>query len=140
MIASNRVAVPVERIARDRSRIVGTVCTSVAALFLTFDTVLKVLRLDPAVEGTTSLGYPVDSVLWIGGIELVCLILYLVPRTAFLGAVLMTGYLGGAVATNVRISSPLLTHTVFPVYVALFLWAGLYLREPRLRAIAPLRS
>jgi hypothetical protein len=140
MIASNRVAVPVERIARDRSRIVGTVCTSVAALFLTFDTVLKVLRLDPAVEGTTSLGYPVDSVLWIGGIELVCLILYLVPRTAFLGAVLMTGYLGGAVATHVRISSPLLTHTVFPVYVALFLWAGLYLREPRLRAIAPLRS
>jgi hypothetical protein len=140
MIASNRVAVPVERIARDRSRIVGSVCTSVAALFLTFDTVLKVLRLDPAVEGTTSLGYPVDSVLWIGGIELVCLILYLVPRTAFLGAVLMTGYLGGAVATHVRISSPLLTHTVFPVYVALFLWAGLYLREPRLRAIAPLRS
>jgi hypothetical protein len=140
MFASNRVAVPVERIARDRSRIVGTVCTSVAALFLTFDTVLKVLRLDPAVEGTTSLGYPVDSVLWIGGIELVCLILYLVPRTAFLGAVLMTGYLGGAVATHVRISSPLLTHTVFPVYVALFLWAGLYLREPRLRAIAPLRS
>jgi hypothetical protein len=140
MIASNRVAVPVERIARDRSRIVGTVCTSVAALFLTFDTVLKMLRLDPAVEGTTSLGYPVDSVLWIGGIELVCLILYLVPRTAFLGAVLMTGYLGGAVATHVRISSPLLTHTVFPVYVAVFLWAGLYLREPRLRAIAPLRS
>ena len=98
------------------------------------------LRLDPAVEGTTSLGYPADSVLWIGGIELVCLILYLVPRTAVLGAVLMTGYLGGAVATHVRVSSPLLTHTVFPVYVALFLWAGLYLREPRLRALAPLRS
>lgn len=140
MIASNRVAVPVEGIARDKRTIAGTVCTSVAALFLAFDTVLKVLRLDPAVEGTTSLGYQADSVLWIGGIELVCLILYLVPRTAVLGAVLMTGYLGGAVATHVRISSPLLTHTIFPVYVALLLWAGLYLREPRLRALAPLRS
>ena len=85
MIASNQVAVPVEGIARVRSSIAGTVCTSVAALFLAFDTVLKVLRLDLAVEGTTSLGYPVDSVLWIGGIELVCLILYLVPRTAVLG-------------------------------------------------------
>ena len=139
MIASNQAAVPVEGIARARSRIAGAACTAVAALFLAFDTVLKVLRLDPAVEGTASLGYPADSVLWIGGIELVCLILYLAPRTAVLGAVLMTGYLGGAVATHVRISSPILTHTVFPVYVALFLWAGLYLREPRLRALAPLR-
>lgn len=140
MIASDRIAVPVEGIAHGRSRIAGIVCTSVAALFLAFDTILKVLRLDPAVEGTTSLGYPSDSVLWIGGIEMMCLVLYLVPRTTVLGAVLMTGYLGGAVATHVRIASPLLTHTLFPVYVALILWAGLYLREPRLRALAPFRS
>lgn len=140
MIASDRLAAPVEEIARRRIRITGVVCTSVAALFLVFDTVLKVLRLAPAVEGTTSLGYPVDSVVWIGGIEMVCLILYLAPRTAVLGAVLMTGYLGGAVATHVRISSPLLSHTLFPVYVAVFLWLGLYLREPRLRALAPIRS
>ena len=78
--------------------------------------------------------------LGIGLIELVCLVLYLIPRTAVLGAVLMTGYLGGAVATHVRISSPLLTHTFFPLYVALLLWGGLYLREPRLRALTPLRS
>lgn len=140
MTASDRIAVPVEGNAHGWSRIGGIVCTSAAALFLAFDTVLKVLRLDPAVEGTTSLGYPADSVLWIGGIELVCLLLYLVPRTTVLGAVLITGYLGGAVASHVRIASPLLTHTVFPVYVALFLWAGLYLREPRLRALAPRRS
>ena len=70
---------------------------------------------------------------------LVCLVLYLVPRTSVLGALLMTGYLGGAVATHVRISSPLLTHTLFPVYVALLLWGGLYFREPRLRALVPLR-
>ena len=78
--------------------------------------------------------------LWIGIIQLVCLVLYLVPRTSVLGAVLMTGYLGGAIATHVRVSSPLLTHTLFPIYVALLLWAGLCLREPRLRALVPFRS
>ena len=140
MIASNPIAVPVEGVAHGRSRAAGIACTIVAALFLAFDTILKVLRLDAAVEGTTSIGYPADTVLWIGAIELVCLVLYLLPRTVVLGAVLMTGYLGGAVATHVRISSPLLTHTFFPVYVALLLWGGLYLREPRLRALAPLRS
>jgi DoxX-like protein len=140
MIASNQVAVLVDGVAHGRSRAAGAVCTVVAASFLAFDTILKVLRLDAAVEGTTSIGYPADTVLWIGAIELVCLVLYLVPRTAVLGALLMTGYLGGAVATHVRISSPLLTHTLFPVYVALLLWGGLYLRDPRLRALAPFRT
>jgi hypothetical protein len=140
MIASDPIAVSIEGIGQGRSRVAGIVCTVVAVLFLAFDTILKVLRLDPAVEGTTSLGYPGDSVLWIGAVELVCLVFYLVPRTAMLGALLMTGYLGGAVATHVRISSPLVTHTLFPVYVALLLWGGLYLREPRLRALVPLRS
>ena len=139
MSASNRIAVPGEERARAKSRIAGIVCTSIAALFLSFDTVLKVLMLGPAVEGTRSLGYPADTVLWIGAIEMVCLILYLVPGTAVFGAVLMTGYLGGAVATHVRMSSPLLTHTLFPIYVAVFVWGGLYLREPRLRALAPMR-
>jgi hypothetical protein len=140
MIASDPIAVSIEGIGQGRSRGAGIVCSAIAALFLAFDTILKVLGLDPAVEGTTSLGYPGDSVLWIGAIELVCLVFYLVPRTAVLGALLMTGYLGGAVATHVRISSPLVTHTLFPVYVALLLWGGLYLREPRLRALVPLRS
>ena len=140
MIASNSIVVPAEGLVRGRSRTAGIVCTTLAALFLAFDTTLKVLRLDAAVEGTTSLGYPAGTVLLIGIIELVCLALYLVPRTAVLGALLMTGYLGGAVATHVRISSPLLTHTLFPVYVALLVWGGLYLRDPRLRALVPLRS
>ena len=139
MIASSQVAAPVEGVTHATSRVAGIVCTIVVALFLGFDTVLKVLRLDAAVEGTTSIGYPADAVLLIGSIELVCLVLYLVPRTAILGAVLMTGYLGGAVATHVRISSPLLTHTLFPVYVGLLLWGGLYLRDPRIRALAPFR-
>jgi hypothetical protein len=140
MIASNSMTVPIEGIAHGRSRVAGIVGTIVAALFLAFDAILKVLSLAPAVAATTSLGYPAGSVVWIGVIELVCLALYLVPRTAVLGALLMTGYLGGAIATHVRISSPLFTHTLFPVYVALLMWGGLYLREPRLRALAPLRS
>ena len=86
-----------------------------------------------------ALGYPAASVHWIGIIELVCLVLYLVPRTSVLGGLLLTGYLGGAIASHVRISSPLFTHTLFPVYVALVLWGGLYLREKRLRALVPLR-
>ena len=138
MIASERLAAPVDAAARWKVT-AAHVCTGLAALFLTFDTILKVLRLGPAVEGTASLGYPASSVHWIGLIELVCLALYLVPRTSVLGALLMTGYLGGAVATHVRISSPLLTHTLFPIYVALFLWAGLYLRETRLRDLVPFR-
>jgi hypothetical protein len=122
-----------------KRRIAGYVLTAFVALFLTFDTVLKVLRLAPAVQGTTELGYPVGTVLWIGMIELVCLALYLVPRTSVVGALLLTGYLGGAIATHVRVGSPLVSHTLFPIYVALMVWGGLYLREPRLRELLPLR-
>ena len=115
------------------------VLTTLVALFLAFDTVMKLLRLAPAVDGTVALGYPVHLVAVIGVIELACLALYLVPPTAVLGAVVLTGYLGGAVATHVRIGNPLLSHTLFPIYVAALLWGGLYLREPRLRALLPLR-
>ncbi len=118
---------------------VGYVLTGFVALFLTFDTIIKVLKLAPAVRGTTELGYPADTVLWIGIIEAVCLGFYLVPRTAVLGALLLTGYLGGAMATHVRVGSPLLSHTLFPIYVALVLWGGLYLRETRLRELVPFR-
>ena len=137
-MVSGQTATAPDAVSRRRN-IAGFVCTAIVALFLTFDTTLKVLRLGPAVEGTTALGYPAESVVWIGVIELVCLVFYLAPRTAVLGALLMTGYLGGAIATHVRISSPLLTHTLFPVYVALLLWGGLYLREERLRTLVPFR-
>ncbi len=140
MIASDHIVVSTEGVAQGRGRVAGAVCTTAAVLFLAFDTSLKVLRLDAAVAGTTSIGYPAESVHWIGLIELACLVLCLVPRTAIFGALLMTGYLGGAVATHVRIASPLLTHTLFPVYVAVLLWAGLYVREPRLRDLVPFRT
>jgi hypothetical protein len=123
-----------------KTLVTGYILTAVAVLFLTFDSVLKLLRLAPAVEGTTGLGYPATTVLGIGVIEFVCLVLYLVPRTSVLGAILLTGYLGGAIATHVRVGSPLLSHTLFPIYVALLLWGGLYLREPRLGALLPFRQ
>jgi hypothetical protein len=123
----------------NKRRVVGSVLTALVALFLTFDTAIKVLMLAPAVEGTTALGYPADTVLWIGLIELACLGLFLLPRTSVLGAVLLTGYLGGAIATHVRVGSPLFSHTLFPIYVALMIWGGLYLREMRLRELLPFR-
>jgi hypothetical protein len=122
-----------------KKRVTGYVLTALVALFLIFDTVIKVLRLPVAIQGTTELGYPADSVLWIGMIELVCLGLYLVPQTSVFGALLLTGYLGGAIATHVRVGNPLLSHTLFPIYVALFVWGGLYLRETRLHALVPVR-
>ena len=141
MIASEPITVPGEAVLRSArtSAKVGLVCSGLAVLFLTFDTVLKVLGLGPAVEATISLGYPANSVQWIGLVELVCLALYVVPRTSVLGGLMLTGYLGGAVATHVRISSPLFTHILFPIYVAVLIWGGLYAREPRLRAVIPIR-
>jgi len=129
----------VESSAKKRS-IAGYVLTGLVAAFLTFDTVMKLLQLAPAVQGTTELGYPAGTVIVIGVIELVCLVLYLVPRTSVLGALVLTGYLGGAIATHVRVGSPLPTHTLFPIYVALMVWGGLYLRESRLRELLPFRT
>ena len=125
--------------AKKRS-IAGYVLTGLVAAFLTFDTVMKLLQIAPAVQGTTELGYPTGTVVVIGAIELVCLVLYLIPPTSVLGALLLTGYLGGAIATHVRVGSPLPTHTLFPIYVALMAWGGLYLRESRLRDLLPFRT
>jgi hypothetical protein len=118
---------------------IGYALTGLAALFLTFDTVMKLLAIEQAVHATADLGYPASAVFTIGVIELVGLTLYLVPATSVSGAVLLAGYLGGAVAAQVRVGNPLLSHVLFPVYVAALLWGGLYLRESRLRALLPFR-
>lgn len=137
-----RIHAPIDGIAApgERSRgtvYAGRVLSGLAIVFLLFDAALKLLKVKAAVEGTTQLGYPESVILPIGVIQVVCLIVYLVPRTSVLGAVLWTGYLGGAIATHVRVGSPLVTHTLFPIYVALLLWAGLWLRDARLRALLP---
>ena len=117
--------------------ITGRVLSAIAVLFLAFDTIFKFVRPAEVVKGTTELGWPEDVILPLGIICLVMLVLYLIPRTAFLGALLWTGYLGGAVATHVRIHNPLFSHILFPVYVALLLWGGLWFRDRRLRALLP---
>ena len=118
---------------------IGRILSELAILFLSFDTIVKVLRLPVAIEGTTQLGYPESTVFVIGIIQLVCLVLYVIPQTSVFGAILFTGYLGGAIATHLRIGSPLFTHILFPIYVAVLIWGGLYAREPRLRAMVPIR-
>jgi hypothetical protein len=115
----------------------GVVLSVVASLFLLMDSSMKILRLAPAVAGTTELGYPDSVVLGLGLLQIMCLFLYVLPQTSILGAVLLTGYLGGAIATHVRVGSPLLTHTLFPTYVAALVWGGVWLREPRLRLLLP---
>jgi hypothetical protein len=117
----------------------GRVLSALAILFLLFDAVIKLLQLPIAIEGTTQLGYPARVVFGIGVIEIVCLALFAIPQTSVLGAILFTGYLGGAIATHVRIGSPLFTHVLFPIYVAVLIWGGLYAREDRLRSLIPIR-
>jgi hypothetical protein len=113
----------------------GRMLTGLALVFLTWDTVLKLMGNPMAVEGTTALGFPPHTVQMIGVIEALCLVLYVVPRTAVLGAVVWTGYLGGAIATHVRLENPLFTHTLFPIYIAAMLWGGLALRDKRVTAL-----
>ena len=124
----------------NKERWAGRIMTPLPVLFLLFDSVIKLIRIDPVVQSFTELGYPVDLAVGIGIVELVCLLVYLIPRTSLLGAILLTGYLGGAVATHVRVGSPWFTHVLFPIYVAALLWGGIYLREDRLRALVPLRT
>ena len=117
---------------------IGRALSALAILFLALDGGVKVLELAPAVEATRGLGFPASAVFGIGLVELACLLVFVVPRSAIVGAVLLTGYLGGAIAANVRQGNPLLSHTLFPIYVAILLWGGLYLRSQRLRIIVAL--
>jgi hypothetical protein len=105
-----------------------------------FDGTIHVLKVAPVVDAFAQLGYPLGVSRVLGVVELLCVVLYLLPRTSALGAILLTGYLGGAIATQVRVSAPLFSTALFPVYVALLLWGGLYLRDDRVRALITLRS
>jgi DoxX-like family len=131
-----RPGVPFGKSGRYQSRI-GLVLTVLAVLFLLTDAVMKLLALPNVLLTTAMLGYPgtPDFARALGVVLLICTLLYAWPRTAALGAILLTGYLGGAVATHVRVASPLFSHILFGLYVALFVWGGLFLRDHRVRAI-----
>lgn len=118
----------------------GRIISALPILFLLFDASMKLIKAAPVVEGTVKLGYPESTIVPIGAVLLVCTLLYAIPQTSVLGAMLLTGYLGGAVATHVRVGDPLFTHVLFPVYMGILVWLGLYLREAHLRALAPLRT
>lgn len=98
------------------------------------------LRIDAVVSEFETLGFPLSTSVLIGVVELACVALYVVPRTSVLGAVLLTGYLGGAVAAQLRIDAPLFSTLLFPVYTGILVWAGLYLRDEKVRALMPLRA
>jgi hypothetical protein len=117
----------------------GRIISALAIAFLALDCIIKVLNLPPAVEATTQLGYAASLVVTIGVIELVCLALYAIPRTSVLGALLLTGYLGGALATQLRAEAALFS-LVFPLIIGALIWGGLLLRDGRLRAFLPLQK
>jgi len=112
----------------------GRTLSGLAAAFCLMDGGMKLFKPRVVVESTLQLGYPESAIVGIGVALLACTILYLIPRTAILGAVLLTGYLGGAVATYVRVSGPLF-NILFPVIFGCIIWGGLYLRDKRLRSV-----
>jgi len=118
----------------------GRILSGFIVAFLLFDAVIKLMRIQPVIDTFAQLGYPDKFAVTIGVIELVIVALYAIPRTSVFGALFLTALLGGAIATHVRVESPLFSHTLFGVYMGLIAWAGVYLREPRLRALVPLRS
>jgi DoxX-like family len=130
-------AVPISRTAIWAGRIMS----GLVIAFLLFDGAVKLVPIAPVTETMEQLGYPVSATLarGLGVLTLVCTVLYLVPQTSVLGAILLTGYLGGAIATHLRVGSPLFSHLLFGLYLGLMVWGGLYLRDPWLRALIPLR-
>jgi len=118
-----------------RAVIAGRILTGIVALLLALDAGIKLVRAKAAIEGSAQLGFSPDQVFIIGVIAAVCLVLYLIPRSAPLGAVLWTGYFGGAIVTHFRVGNPLLTHVLSPIYISALIWGSLYLRDPRVRAV-----
>ncbi len=116
----------------------GRIISALAILFLLFDAITKLMKVAPVLEASARLGYPASLAVGIGSLLLACVVVYAIPRTSILGAILLTGYLGGAVAANVRVGDPLF-ETFFPVIFGVLIWAGIFLRDDRLRTLIPLR-
>lgn len=119
----------------------GWILSCLLILFLVFDAAIKLVPLEVVTETMSGFGWPADAAMarTLGVLTLICTALYAIPRTSVLGAILLTGYLGGAMATHLRIGNPMLTHTLFGLYLGVMAWGGLYLRDARLRALLPWR-
>jgi hypothetical protein len=119
---------------------IGWGMSGLMIVFLLFDSVSKLVLEHHVVEATTQIGYPLDAIRPLGVICLACTLLYAIPRTSILGAILLTGYLGGAIASKVRIEDPMFSSVLFGAYFGILVWGGLYLRDDRVRALIPLRQ
>jgi hypothetical protein len=117
----------------------GRIMSGLVIAFMLLDGAMKLVPLDVVVTTSEQMGIPGSLARTLGIIGLICTLLYAVPRTSVLGAILLTGYLGGAVASHLRLGDPIFTHTLFGLYLGLLAWGGLYLRDARLRALIPLR-
>jgi hypothetical protein len=118
---------------------IGWIMSGIVVVFLLLDGTTKLMMITPVVDATIGIGYPVGVIRPLGIVCLACVILYAIPRTSILGAILLTGFLGGAVASKVRLEDPLFSQVLFGVYVGILAWGGLYLRDGRLRTLIPLR-
>jgi len=119
-------------------KIAGLVVSGLVGALMMLDGAMKLFKPVPVVEAFARTGWPVDLSVTLGIILLTCTVLFLIPRTAVLGAILLTGYLGGAVATNLRLHNPLFGYTLFPVYFGVLVWLAVRLREPRVADVFPL--
>lgn len=119
-------------------KVTGWIISALMAAFMVFDAVGKFAKPQQVVDAFARTGWPMDLSVTLGAILLICTVLYLIQKTSVLGAILLTGYLGGAVATNLRLHNPMFSNTLFPVYFGVLIWIGLWLREPRLRSMFPL--
>jgi len=118
----------------------GRVMSGLVIVFLVMDAVMKLIPLEVVISTSQQMGIPLDIIRSLGVLTLVGTLLYAYPRTSVLGAIFLTGYLGGAIYAHYRLDDPLFTHTLFGVYLGVLIWGGLYLRDPRVRALIPFRA
>ena len=119
---------------------IGRVMSGLVIAFMLLDGAMKLVPLDVVVTTSEQMGIPGNLARTLGILGLICTVLYAIPRTSIIGAILLTGYLGGAIASHLRLGDPIFTHTLFGLYLGLLAWGGLYLRDDRLRALIPLRA
>lgn len=123
-----------------KSTLAGRIITGLIAVFLVFDAVIHLLKPAPVVEAFAKLGFPIRFAVPLGITELAGILLYVIPSTSILGAIFLTGYLGGAIAIQLLSGNPFFGEVLFPAYVGVFLWGGIYLRDEKVRALIPFRS
>jgi hypothetical protein len=139
VISHNGIDVPATSVSRG-ALWTGRVMSGLVIAFLLFDGAMKLIPLQVVIDTSQQMAIPLDIIRTLGVLTIAGTLLYIYPRTSVLGAIILTGYLGGAIYAHYRLADPLFTHTLFGVYLGLLIWGGLYLRDPRVRALIPFRS